>query len=272
MLASIVLVALNGARQKASIGAALSFADTNYHALGVGAIAIYHFDEPSGNALDSSGNNYTVRIDGTVSRSTDTPNSSGTSLALNGANNAVINNMSPSLLALSSHTLSVWVKPTQSSATAVVVSAGCLSSDGCINLFFTGPVSNGFSYIYYGPRHTSQYVFSATTVALNQWVNITYSYKACPDNQSDGCYSLYVNGNLVNSVTSVSAYTYAPVPSGLSNLVIGASYTGTYASPTYSSDLIGSIDDFALYNQSLTSAQVHEIYAMGAAKHGLAVK
>ncbi|MDE1967181.1 MAG: type II secretion system protein, partial [Patescibacteria group bacterium] len=58
MLASVVLVALNGARQKAVQGASLEFAATNYHALGAYAIAMYNFDEGGTVApLDSSGNN-----------------------------------------------------------------------------------------------------------------------------------------------------------------------------------------------------------------------
>ncbi len=43
MLASIVLVALNGARQKATVGAGMEFASTNYHSLGVNMMAQWNF-------------------------------------------------------------------------------------------------------------------------------------------------------------------------------------------------------------------------------------
>ena len=41
ILSSIVLVALNGARQKGVQAAALEFATTNYHALGANAVVYY---------------------------------------------------------------------------------------------------------------------------------------------------------------------------------------------------------------------------------------
>src|ERR1700749_1625019 len=47
MLASVILVALSGAKTKASIGAGVQFSDTNYHSLGADAFAIYGFGPTS---------------------------------------------------------------------------------------------------------------------------------------------------------------------------------------------------------------------------------
>ncbi len=71
MLASIVLIAVNGARQKGIVGAAVQFADTNYHALGSDALAIYNFNGSNASA-DASINGYNLTCSG-MSANSDTP-------------------------------------------------------------------------------------------------------------------------------------------------------------------------------------------------------
>ena len=88
MLASIVLVALNGARQKATIGAAIEFESANYHSLGATALAMYDFDGSSP-TTDSSGNNNTLTLTGSPSTfqvSAETPFNSMVLIMLNHRN------------------------------------------------------------------------------------------------------------------------------------------------------------------------------------------
>jgi prepilin-type N-terminal cleavage/methylation domain-containing protein len=67
LLSSIVLVALNGARDKGRIAAGQIFEDNTYHFLGDGALGRWTFDDViigGTTALDTSGNNYTGTING----------------------------------------------------------------------------------------------------------------------------------------------------------------------------------------------------------------
>src|SRR6185503_10699500 len=88
MLASVVLVALNGARDKGIVGAGLQFATYNYHAVGAYAVLNLNFN---GSLTDSTPNNNSVNayIGSTLSTmgaagapvySPDTPTGTGNSL------------------------------------------------------------------------------------------------------------------------------------------------------------------------------------------------
>lgn len=99
-------------------------------------------------------------------------------------------------------------------------------------------------------------------LTLNKWQNITYTYKP----GSPPTYVVYANGKQVYS--------------GNNNQVLpnGTPYNGSVTqitvgnAPTGSNNFIGYIDDLSVYKQALSDAQVEQIYAMGAAKHDLAVK
>ena len=56
LLASVVLASLGSARDKGRVGGGILFADSNYHAYGAEAVAIYNFDSATTPGLDSSGN------------------------------------------------------------------------------------------------------------------------------------------------------------------------------------------------------------------------
>jgi prepilin-type N-terminal cleavage/methylation domain-containing protein len=73
ILASIVLVSLSGARDRAQIAKTLLYSSEVYHALGADIVANWNFDEGAGTtAVDSSGYNHHGSISGAVYTS-DTP-------------------------------------------------------------------------------------------------------------------------------------------------------------------------------------------------------
>jgi len=79
LLSSIVLVALQSARQKGQTTATYEFAQMNYHKLGANPLAMFSFDQGSGVPVDQTGNY--IAPAGSYNYSSSTPIGSGYSLA-----------------------------------------------------------------------------------------------------------------------------------------------------------------------------------------------
>lgn len=272
MLASVVLVALQSARDKGTIAAALEFASTNYHAVGAYATLIMNFDN---NTNDGSVHNYQPSVNSGVSYVNDTPSGAGAALSLANQSAQLIMNISPSLSVSSGgfqdYTASVWIKPTGAFNINQIIfyTNGCylnVSNARCVNLQIihdTGPnLYNGQDVMLIGPNDGgwgSELILpvSQLGLTLNKWQNITYSYKPSPKT-----FAVYVNGKQVYSgPNNVSSIPYnAPITAASIGNIIGGN-----------NEFIGYIDDVALYQQALSDAQVEQIYALGAVKHGLAI-
>jgi prepilin-type N-terminal cleavage/methylation domain-containing protein len=249
LLSSIVLVALNGARQKGVIAAALEFAATNYHALGANAIGYWNFDEGSGPPLDSSGNGLNFSQSITYANTNPTPPSGSGYAADFRLRSSTLSLTFPSTMTTlpATFSYSTWVYPTSvwnngygdwvleiSSNLAIVIDANNIAY--CINYYGDGSI--------FGQDKSSR------TIPLNVWTQITCSY--------DGTnMTTYINGN---PDTKLSANISGQL--GLTNLFIGEGPQNFH----------GLMDDVAIYGQSLSQAQVKNLYALGAAKHGIAVK
>ena len=240
LLSSIILVALSSAKQKGVQGAALEFATTNYHSLGANAVAIYNFNDPSNLLADSSvmGNNATCT--GTCNPSTNTPGNGGGSLSLSNSSYIGTTSLSyPCSGNTCDHTVSVWLNPNS-----------LLPGPSIYNFVRVNLISS------YLKLNASSVIINATAfpyaIPLNQWTNITYTYT---HGSPSGTITLYINGNLQPGSVSVNT------------LLTSSLYIYNNAS---ADSLL--VDDFALYAQSLTAMQVHDLYAIGAAKHGIAVK
>ena len=83
ILASLVLAAVAGARDKARIAADIQFADTNYHALGASAFGMWNFNNASNIGLDSSAYSLNlVNSGGSINTSPNVPFGTGYSLAI----------------------------------------------------------------------------------------------------------------------------------------------------------------------------------------------
>jgi prepilin-type N-terminal cleavage/methylation domain-containing protein len=257
LLSSIILVALNGARTKGVQAAALEFADTNYHAFGADAFLMYNFNSDQSNTvIDSSGNGFNASISGTGAWSPNTPSRSGKSFSFDGTTTLSFK-VSASLypyitcsagtygcLQGNSFTVSVWVDPSSNGAYYI--------SDGgyLVRIGYT------LGKIVYGPTYL--YGSYAYQMPLNAWTLLTYSYTT--DINNIGSFTLYINGNPVQS----SLYTIDF--SNQSNKYTIGSNGGS------STKFIGLMDDVMIYTHSLSAAQVQQLYAQGAAEHGISLK
>ena len=235
MLASVVLVAVNGARGKASVGAGMEFAATNYHALGVNMMAEWNFDELTtlitgngtvgGGAADSSINNrmlYSYAGDAThgmTRSSAQTPSGSGNSLAivLNGYHGTT-NTLTGTDLTPSAITASFWVNVTSISNLAGIVEVG--------NPAGTAPIAIGFSNtsgriqcvstLFVNNPQTIPPGASPVSISFNQWHLVT-----CSANQATGNFAMYVDGNQV--YTNSYALNTSPYSNGsIANIYVGA--------------------------------------------------
>lgn len=266
MLASVVLVALNGARTKASIASGIEFSNTNYHALGADAFAIYAFGatpwtSPSMSDYMGNGHNLICSNSLNVQSVPDIPFGSGAAMTVTSGNNTSCqygdSRSVPLLGGAANFSVSVWVKATSASSyfsfsdfdsvsgtTLVEVdcaSGSCTNSGGGAEVESDGDLSS----------------VTPVPLALNTWYNLTGSF-----NLTSGKYQFYINGRQVQSGNY-----------GTNDAYNNNSPKG-YGQNQVTLDMSSSVEiyDAALYTHQLSEADAAEIYALGAAKLHLALK
>jgi prepilin-type N-terminal cleavage/methylation domain-containing protein len=247
LLSSIILVSLNGARQKGTVGSAIEFADNVYHKLGVNTILSMNFNEGSGEPNDQTGNfirrsGYTLN-DTTYSNSTPFSDN-GDSLSIGSSFDLpMINNYSVSTFNLTDQsglTVSIW--------------ANTLSTDNITNTAYNlyyitsnTPSSNSILQGYYSNYYvickflgniSGQSAVYMPSFNDGNWHNVTCSYDV-----NSGNLMLYVDG-VLKSTTSVST---APgtVITGINNVLYVGS-AGSGAGP-----FLGLIDNFQIFSGSI---------------------
>ncbi|MDP3900751.1 MAG: LamG-like jellyroll fold domain-containing protein [bacterium] len=243
LLASIVLVNLQGTRGRGRIAAGKQFASSLEHALGIEAVGIWRFNEGSGTtAYDNAG----YSNNGTLSGATWQTEAQcglglGTCLLFDGVNDYVsagttIGNGYTSI------TASAWIYPT-STATGPIV------------------IKNGPFYLYHGSQFLRggiydgswTYAVGSTKLRMNEWSHVVMTY----DGSS---IRVYVNGALDGSAakTGTLATTGALV-------LIGAD-----TNPGVNTYFTGMIDNAHVFSNSLTTVEVEQMYAQGKPLHPLA--
>jgi len=239
MLASIVLVSLNSARDKARIAAALQFEANLYRTLGATAVGIWNFDEGSGTTVaDLSGRNNTgtlvgnpVWVDGIA----------GKALQFNGTNKVSLATPldSQSVIALvggetaGKSMACAWLYPT----------AYNTGSGGYSSALIGMP---GISYVAIDPdrklramyRNTTanSWAYGSAIIPLNKWTHICLLIEAGIGS------TICVNGRIDSSGSNANAivYAYGGV-SGTASDIVGTinGLTDTY--------FIGIVDNVRLY-------------------------
>jgi prepilin-type N-terminal cleavage/methylation domain-containing protein len=260
LLSSVVLAALQGARDKGRFAGALEFDTYNYHKLGVNTIADWEFDDPSNPGLDSSGNNYTL----TANSANQSCFSSGTCLVdttntlLNTRRSLLVQNtydfaranFNPGISLLGNQngfTFSLWTS---------------FQSFGSANIFFAF-ANNGATYPNYyfyctpsgfafqiGTLYTTSNIPTSVCSDLKKWHNVTFTY----DNVSH-LSNLYLDGKLA----------YGPVTNDISGYL--SNVTQIMLGNYYSNPANGNIDSVKIYNGALTASGVQRLYAEGLATH-----
>lgn len=272
MLSSVILVALNGARDKGRVGAGLTFSSYNYHAFGADAVFFYDFNTGSNPVFSnppinqSQYNFVTTAGAGASYDSSDTPTGKGQSVVFVGGtgNNSwvrssVINPVSiANDVASIRLTVSAWIKPSSAATGLILMSAPSSSSctwvaNRTVTLYIS---ASGQLQIWNNHILTT----SALSVAPpNKWTNIAYTW--------DGSkYNFYIDGRFIESKTPLVSGN--PGTEKIGCIGIGnVNYSGDDSNP-----FIGKIDDVALYSQSLTASAIQQIYAAGLPTHTVAVK
>ena len=251
MLASVVLASLSGARQKAVTAAGQQFAASTYHKVGASTIVSWPFD---GNTNDMSGNGFTWTQTGVgpITYSNDSSSGKGQAAVFDGTVWSQISG-STYFKSLNDYTISIWIKPTGACSN---VGSGCvfvrslfggtygfdLKQVGSITNIQVSGSPNGPGYVTLG------------TVTANQWNNIVFTY-----NRSTNMISGYINGK-----QTLAPVVHSATNGDLSTIQVGGTAAGW--------SFIGSIDDFSLYYEALMASQIENIYAEGAAIHGIALK
>lgn len=264
MLSSVILAALQGAREKGIVGSGLKFATYNYHAFGADAYVIYNFNNTANPLLDTSGNNYNTVLGNGCVTDPNTPSGSGASLK---CGNGYVTIPSINFPANSKNfTMSVWVKPTSplldpSSGISNVV-------QDIYNIFNLPPyqylgISVSNTEVRFGNSGDGNSVFSRA-LPMDKWTHLAYAYNSAVG--ANGKITEYINGVQVNSYTPANSITLTNWSLNGFRLRLAGNTNTTL------NNFNGLIDDFAFYSQALATADIEHIYALGAAEHGIALK
>lgn len=245
LLASIVLVSLSGARDRARIGKAMSFSGQIYHGLGADAVGIWDFNEGSETtAKDSSGNGN----DGAISGAgyVDGIPELGSALIFNGMNNYVTVPDSNSLDVASAITIEVWIKAYDTGRTWQGVVTKWAGLGGQYALYIT---NKKLEFVATGG---SLYVVDTTEITDGIWHHIVATFDS---NGGANNGKIFVDGNLKAQSTYAGSITV-----GTSPVRIGLDQT----SVNY---FKGVIDEVRVYSRALSQAEIQKHYAEGQKKH-----
>jgi len=251
LLSSVILVALQGARQKGQIAGVIQFTDNNYHKLGVNTLFSVNFSEGSGVPHDQTGNFSTTN---SITYSKDTYLGSGYSFDASnssGGNSITFTSSNSSIPFVDSSgiTESIWFKPLSSS--------GPIQGGPLMMTSENYSVSNSSTLINYSPSSGVSCTLGGQTttydnivVTSNSWHNVTCVYSAIGGIDST---SVYYDGKLVMGPLSSTN----GVPISLNNSISFA-LAGTFL-----------IDNVQIFSGSILASGVQKLYAEGRAQHPL---
>lgn len=226
ILASIVMVALTGARAKARLAAGQAFEKNLYNAIGDAANGgAWSLDEGSGTQVKGSVNGNVGTVNGGASFVTDTPNGVGYAVQLNGTTQNIsipgAGNMAPITdPGTKGFTMATWFK-----ASGLPIAG----NDGYI-VMRTGYHEGLFMNKTTGNLQAALWYSDNTVTVLNSNVNINdgkWHYLSMSVNDTSKLFTLYLDGK------QVASYNYsAHSPNVLRTYGTAAYYIGSYG--TYS--------------------------------------
>ena len=239
------LASITGAADNQSNSVAISSADTNTNlpatGLADGTYKVYAVDA-AGNLSSASSNSVTLLIDYALDfdGTNDNVSANGAAATLNNSNNT-------SSLPRS---VSAWVYPENGTKDQNIFGLYKNSSN-----FINGPsVWFGYNDLYfnYYDEISGGNIYSSTTYAINNWHHVVLTIR---DNRSG---VLYVNGSSALTIPAANG-------EGVDMFIIGVDYDTSLSSSagTPSQYFDGKIDEVAVWNDVLTSAEVTAIYNSG---------
>ena len=202
-----------------------------------------------GNANDLSGNGNNGTVNG-ATLTTDRFGNANNAYSFDGVNDKIFaantSSLNPNQIAVS-----VWINPTAFGPSeqyiinkSIDLNPGSVNRSWAIRLSGSGQLSLEIrvNNTYYNYQSTS-------TLTLNQWNNIVYTY--------DGSVAKLFNNN-VNIINQI-------LPGTLSNFNYDLSfgYFPHSNMPPYGYFLNGKLDDIGIWNRSLTSSEIQQLYSQG---------
>jgi len=240
LLASIVLVALGSARNKARIASGLQFSANTHHVLGAYAVGIWDFDDQTANDTSGQNNNGTI-IGGATFNNTDTPSGNGYALNFDGSNDYINVSSFDSLRGTNQFTIGFWAKFDTPQDYIFWRNGGWLTQVTATQYRFRFNLDNDWRGSFY------------INHIIGKWHHVMITW--------DGIWTKgYVNGELKLENNLDSAFS--TMSDNSNNLNIGHR----------SSYFQGLIDDIYIYRQALTSVEVKQIYVQGARRLGLTIE
>lgn len=234
LLATLSVVSFSTSREKARITKGQAYSGQILRSLGDDILGRWDFDECSGTAIDSSGQGKNFTLPAGISFASNTPHSQGCGLQFTGVSRITV----PNVFLSAGRTKSVWVYIANSVATnQYIVDEG--SNRNVINV-----QSNRF---YVGDYPT--WMTSNLVPTPGKWYFIATTY--------DGTsLSLYIDGSLDRKVAMTLSAPAATMTIG--NYGGGGSYYFN-----------GVIDDLRVYNRTLSSKDIYQLFVEGKSHHGV---
>jgi len=269
MLASVVLVSLQSARDKGRVASAVMFSTSMYRGWGADAFGVWNFDEPNNgdNAIDSGPNsiNLTKAADASV-RSSVSPMSSGKSVNFTGSGVAdlpsfVSADVSTKSINMSKYTASVWVYMDDTTSSKGTIFSVYSSAPGRAGFMNFSTIDTVPFTLYAGPQLTgcAGNTYFSYKPSIKKWTHYSFSWDG-----SIGSVRLYVDGKFHSALTGCTTLI------GAGSWIAQYIYVGNHANGG-SHFVKGSIDELAIYPNVLTSDAIQQIYAEGVKRHNLAL-
>lgn len=268
MLSSVVLVAVQGARDKGIIAGGLKFATYNDRAVGDRLVAAWPFNECSGaTTLDSSTKGNTGTIVGAAWSSTESPIKPGCSLSF-AADNKVTTTYVQT--AVTQYTISAWIKSSRNDGevSGIINDRGPSPDDGSgksitMTMNGTGTISCGLD-----TDNTYVGMTSSETVNNNKWHNVTCTFNSVSGSRVTASnFVIFIDGK--RSATLTPSDFGPAVNSPLTGHAVG---TVVGRHDNWENDFIGYIDDVRIYAASLVAFDVEKLYLAGLPEHSMALK
>ena len=266
MMSSVILAAVQNARDKGRISGGIRFATNAYRAFGDKMSAYFDFNgnptykdvagsiavaspasSPNGQTPVKQSTSYSSYAYSSINFARNTP--SGTYQFLRTFNTSTNN----AIVLPPAGAISVWIRANSDSAVDNLIAA-----DGAGTPTFSMYIPNSSS-----ASNANQVVVvdkttlvSGVKVADGNWHNITWS------SPTNGPEKLYVDGNLVDQEDITGSRS--------SKKFFYIGYNGKVPETTGALAFQGDMDDFMMFQQDLAESEVKQIYAMGAPSHPVA--
>lgn len=229
---------------------------TSNNAVMSGNLALYHFDESSGNFTDYSGNNNTATASGTFAYSQSSI--FGTGVTLNGTDNAIVIPNFDATASSSAMTIEGWFKPTSVAASDVLVSQYNSSVNQRFSWQTHTTADEMVFYVSVNPTGPLVSWFSTgADLAAGNWYHLALVWNGNASTEA-GKVTMYVNGSKPFMTKSgANVVTQFTNQTGLS-LMVGDMQN------FHPREFPGAVDEFAVYNRVLSDAEITSRYRRGA--------